>query len=198
MTGLASTIADQAARAAARTPRERPLLVTEKDEQRFWARVNRSEFGPAACWPWTGARGPVGYGKFCVSEGGTRRRHIRAHQFAFVTSGRSIRAGQVIRHFICGNGSCCNPAHLAPGTQAENRLDTIAMDRHIFGERSVRAKLTEAQVAEIRRRWSTGEQVRAMAADFSVSYGHIHRICTGKVWRHSVATPPSPTPRKEF
>lgn len=38
-----------------------------------------------------------------------------------------IPAGIEIRHYVCNNPICCNPAHLLPGTSADNKADAIAI-----------------------------------------------------------------------
>lgn len=47
-----------------------------------------------------------------------------------------------------------------------------------------RAKLTEAQVIEIRQRRAKGETLVALGKAFGVSHVMISDICTLKSWRH--------------
>lgn len=85
----------------------------------FWGQVDQSG-GPTACWLWLGGTDPKGYGHATV-EG----RRDRAHRFAFeFGSGQPIPKNLVVRH-ICDNPPCCNPAHLALGTHAENNEDAV-------------------------------------------------------------------------
>lgn len=48
------------------------------------------------------------------------------------------------------------------------------------GERNPNCKLTDLQVAEIRRRRHAGESRRGLAAAFGVSYGTVVSICNGR------------------
>jgi hypothetical protein len=52
------------------------------------------------------------------------------------------------------------------------------------GERNGRAKLTVAQVVEIRHRRASGERAMDLAAEFGVSRPLISYIAKGKVWAH--------------
>lgn len=92
-----------------------------------WAvRVDRSG-GANACWPWTGSTMTNGYGQTRVRKDG-RWRGAGAHQVAYYqATGRWGRQseGRLVRH-LCHNRLCCNPAHLAGGTPAENADDRMA------------------------------------------------------------------------
>lgn len=97
-----------------------------------WAgRVDRSA-GPNGCWLWTGGLMTNGYGQTRVKEDG-RWRGAGAHQVAYyLATGRWERkaAGRLVRH-LCHRRRCCNPAHLAGGTIAENAADRVARRRGI-------------------------------------------------------------------
>lgn len=89
-------------------------------------RVDRRA-GADECWPWTGSTMTNGYGQTRVKENG-RWRGAGAHQVAYYqATGRWERGaeGRLVRH-LCHNRLCCNPAHLAGGTPAENGEDRIA------------------------------------------------------------------------
>ncbi|HSS40885.1 MAG TPA: HNH endonuclease signature motif containing protein [Polyangia bacterium] len=113
------------------------------------ALVDRSG-GAAACWPWIGRRDKDGYGR--VSVGYTTR---GAHVLAFEAAGKTLAPGQVVRH-SCDNPPCCNPDHLLPGTKAQNNADCRARGRTARGSRNAQAKLTDAQVEDIRREAAGG------------------------------------------
>lgn len=55
-------------------------------------------------------------------------------------------------------------------------------------ERPRRAKLTDDDVREIRRRWAaraqTGEDQGSIAADYDVDNTQVSRIVNGITWRH--------------
>lgn len=93
--------------------------LTPADAARFWAKVHIC--GPDDCWPWLRAVDRDGYGWFTV---GTHRDHrpYRAHRIAFIISFGVIPDTVHVLH-DCDNPPCCNPAHLWPGSNAENIRD---------------------------------------------------------------------------
>ena len=85
----------------------------------------------------------------------------------------------------------CNPrnnrlTNLRWDTHRANVLDTIALGRAgnggLPGERNPSAKLTEEQVAEVRRLLVSGEPQRVIAAQYGVSRGAITKINRGRTW----------------
>lgn len=148
--------------------------------KRFWDKVDKSA-GRDACWPWTASRNKDGYGKFKIN-GAVQN----ASRIAWELHHKESLFRRVARH-TCDNPSCCNPAHLIAGTQAENLGDMARRGRARNGqkdrpERNPRARLTEKQVRQILRRIATGESNRAIAKDYPVSDSMISRIRTGRSW----------------
>lgn len=83
----------------------------------------------------------------------------------------------------CGNPSCVNPRHLRWATPAENNGDKYVHGTHHRGERSCNAKLTNAQAAEIRWRYSDGGvSQRELAHEYNVSRGVVRNIVEGKTY----------------
>ena len=80
-------------------------------EERFWSKVDRSEYGPGGCWPWIGHRLPAGYGTLGNEY---------SHRLAVKISGRVIPDRYSVDHVICQNPPCCNFAHLEPVPHWEN------------------------------------------------------------------------------
>lgn len=74
--------------------------------------------------------------------------------------------------------------NLRYATPAENQADKIQHGTHGFGERHPSAKLTEADVVEIRRRLSMRHRQKDIAADYGVTRGAIGSIAQGKSWAH--------------
>jgi len=137
---------------------------------RFWEKIDVR--GDEECWPWTGAKLTHGYGKIRARRRGGDWRMVSTHRAMFeLTHGNTLPPGKCVLHH-CDNPSCCNPAHLFAGTQADNVRD---MDRK--GRRNTSSKLTNEDVTEIRRMCSTGRHLQKdIAALFGVSRTHVTYI----------------------
>lgn len=175
--------------------------LTPTQIERFWAHVDRSA-GPAACWPWRGARTQSGH---CQTRiGAPAGKKVYAHRWAYVLSHGAIPEGLEVCH-NCPSGdnpACCNPAHLWAGTQAENIRDMHAKgraakstgDTHwtrthpeavLRGEEHGRAKLIEQDVREIRRRYAAGGVSQPqLAREYGVNHTMIGFVVRRKNWTH--------------
>lgn len=142
--------------------------------QAFWLRTVR--VGP--CLEWTGTRDKFGYGRV-----GVNGRDVRASRLAWVLSRGPIPDGMFVCH-TCDNKACVEPLHLFLGTSADNTRDHVAKGRsHLngrSGEGNSQARLTSAQVAEVRNLVASGLSTRQIASRYSVSHQQISRIATGK------------------
>lgn len=154
--------------------------------KRWAARVDVS-CGPDACWTWTGGLASDGYGQ--IRSAG---RKLLAHRLAWeffrgpIPKGEGYHGTCVLHR--CDVPACVNPDHMFLGTHAENMTDKTAKGRcftpQTRGERNGSAKLTEVQVAEIRRRRAAGEVQQRIADDFAISQTTVSGIVLGKLWRH--------------
>jgi O-acetyl-ADP-ribose deacetylase (regulator of RNase III) len=81
---------------------------------------------------------------------------------------------------------CVNPDHLRWGTRLENAADKVAHGTMARGERVGSAKLTAAQVEEIRERYAAGGIAQeALGREFGVVHATISRIVSGRSWEHA-------------
>lgn len=127
---------------------------------------------------------------------GRKSRSFRAHRFAWEITRGPIPDGLHVLH-RCDNPPCCNPDHLFLGTHIDNVADMVAKGRGAKGERSGArlhpervargerngtAKLTAAQVAEIRATPRKVGSQHALALRFGVSDATISMIVNGKAW----------------
>ena len=141
----------------------------------FWSRVDRSG-GDKSCWNWTASRKPAGYGHMSWNgrENGT-------HRISWELAHGAIPDGLFVLH-ACDNPRCVNPAHLFLGTHQDNVTDMMRKGRsvNLRGEQHGNCKLSDAQVAEIRRRYEAGDtSCRKLAAEFEVAPSNINKIVLG-------------------
>lgn len=148
---------------------------------RFWAKVRKA--GPNECWLWLGSKNKRGYGK--MTKGGSGRKLVYVtHVSWFLAHG--VWPEKFMLH-ECDNPSCVNPGHLFEGDALANNRDAARKGRNSHGERRPNAKLTEDQVAEIRRRYIPYHPVHggaAMAREFGVGSRTVNDIVRGRNWKH--------------
>jgi hypothetical protein len=150
--------------------------------QRFLERVRKTE----TCWIWMGGKSGDGYG-YIYDGGKGSGRHLRAHRVAFELFVGPIPEGKQVLHH-CDNPACVSPNHLFLGTELDNARDRNAKDRdrHPRGECVGTAKLTQAQVQEIRaqyRRYSHEFGSIELGRRYGVSHTTILDVAKGKFWR---------------
>lgn len=170
-------------------PGEGPKWLTYRGaslEEKFWANVDRN--GPTVrpelgqCWLWTGAFNDTkGYRYGVFHHDGKLR---KAHRVSFELH-NGTRVGALFVCHRCDNPPCVNPEHLFAGTQLDNMRDAVSKGRHRFnpakrGERHHLAKVSDAQVIEIRARFAAGEHVGEIAKSMPGTYSSIYLIAHGK------------------
>lgn len=149
-------------------------------EARFLAKV--APPNENGCTLWTAGLDKKGYGRIRING-----RAALAHRYA---------AGMLdfppelqTRHLCPGepNRSCVNPEHLGYGTNADNHRDMMEAGRHVAvrGSKQGRAKLTEEQVLEIRRKYEAGgATLHSLAAEFGVGKSAVSYIVRRETWKH--------------
>lgn len=161
-------------------------------EDRLWASVDRSG-GPESCWEWSGTTRPSGYGQITVRRHSGEQSTMRVHRLAYMICKGQIPAGMFVCH-SCDNRRCCNPAHLWLGTPKQNTSDmfTKGRDRHNppKGEACFSAKVTEAEVMEMRLMRQSGIPIKDIASKFGICRPNASRLTRGLTWK-SVPLPAS-------
>lgn len=167
-----------------------PHQFTPEHVAKFWSKVHKSA-DPDACWTWTDAPEPGGYGLLRIGK-----RKFRAHRVSWILAFGDIPEGLCVCH-SCDNPPCVRPDHLFLGTSGENTRDAASKgrmasgdrnasrlypERRPVGERSKQAKLTWDQVNAIRTRIAAGEAKRSLAREYGVSPVLIRLIWQGKAW----------------
>lgn len=145
-------------------------------ESRFWPYLRIADNG---CWEWMRGRDQDGYGNLRWGK------EQRTNRIAWLLVYGAIPKDKQVLH-RCDNPPCCNPLHLFLGTDADNKEDMWAKGRGCGprGELSAWAKLTEAQVQEIRRLHQAGVVQRRIAEQFGVGFKAISKIVLRQRWTH--------------
>lgn len=162
--------------ANARKPR-----VLSSLRERFDARCGAA--GDDDCWNWTGMIDAKGYA--IIWDG---KKTLRANRVSYALHVGEPPPDLLVCHH-CDNPSCVNPSHLFLGTAADNNADRDAKGRHGHGplpagEKHPAAKLTNADVRDIRAALASGGSWRRTAKRFGVSKKTIGDIKMGRRWAH--------------
>ena len=145
-------------------------------EVRFWRKVRK---GPG-CWEWTGHRNEKGYG--LIRVGGKDEGSLYAHRVSYELAKGPLGEGMCALH-TCDNPPCVRPDHLFAGTQRDNIDDMVAKGRSTRGERHPQAKLSLAEVEEVRRRYVAGGVYQDdLGAAFGISQSQVSEIVRGISW----------------
>ena len=118
--------------------------------------------------------GPLGYAFGWCKE---QRKKVLLHRLVFKEANGYFP--EVVRH-TCDNPRCINPAHLLPGTWADNNRDRAMRNRSAKGV-PTRRKLTREQAEEIRGR-IPNESCNSLAKEFGVSHRTITNIRDGRTF----------------
>lgn len=153
-------------------------------EERFHQYYEKDE--ETGCWFWQNEPDEWGYGT--IGIGGEKR---KAHRVSFDLLRDEPLPDFDPEHQVnhtCHNPSCVNPDHLYIGSAKENMDDALEVDA--WGENRARgskvgtSKITEDEVAEIKRRCNSGETQKAVSEDYDVSHSMVNKIMVGEFWSH--------------
>jgi hypothetical protein len=143
--------------------------------ERFWRHVKKGE----GCWEWQGSRWHHGYGRVVVA-GHQTMAHRRAFQLTFGDFDPKL---DVLHR--CDNKPCVRPDHLYLGNDLDNARDRVERgpDIRFPGEANGRAKLTAADVDELRHLRALGLSYPELCRRFGVSKTAARFAVSGKTWR---------------
>lgn len=125
------------------------------------------------CWLWSQGVNDFGYGRF-RHEDKTHRAHIVSYRIHV----GPVPDDAILRH-TCHTPACVQPAHLIPGTKADNSRDMIDAGRSLRGSRNSRARLTEADVRAIR---SSTDSALVLAARYGITRTTVYDIRSRRSW----------------
>lgn len=156
---------------AGRTPWVGPIVA------RFAAMV--PDRVPGLCWPWMGAVGREGYGRFRLNG-----RAQLAHRVSWALARGGVTAPGIFVCHRCDNRTCVNPDHLFLGTQDANMRDMVLKGRQVRGAAHPCVKLTLSLVADARQRVAAGESIGSLAREHGVSSSTMWHAVKGRNWKH--------------
>jgi hypothetical protein len=144
------------------------LVFSQKDRDRFWAKVERNCAG--GCWLWAASKLGSRYGQFVIQEAPGKQQHLYAHRVAWILARGPIPAGAYICH-SCDVPLCVNPDHLFVGDQFDNMQDASQK-----GRLSIPRKRTRTIKPQVIERYLAGEATqRQLAAEYGVSHVTVNR-----------------------
>lgn len=136
------------------------------------------------CIPAPGGRNWDGYG-YLRLRFGKRVESYNAHNYTLKQAVGDPPPDKPQAAHSCTSKDCVNPAHLSWKSHGDNQRDRKRDGTVSAGERQNKAKLTDPEVLEIRRLYSTGEYTKkALSEMYDVSPSTISRIVARKIWTH--------------
>lgn len=129
------------------------------------------------CWNWLGHKDKDGYGRATINS-----KDYRSHRVVYEETYGKIIGGLFVLH-TCNNPSCCNPNHLYLGTNQDNMNQMVREKRSSI--KITTPKLTEKNVIDIRKLYSTGNYTQYKLAEiFKIGQGNISEIVNKKHWAY--------------
>lgn len=186
----------------AKLRRDGPANKIRDPESVFWSFVEKQDLVTSPhvntpCWLFMGPTTKWGYGSF--SPGKRLGIGHHAHRYAYFLTHGPIPVGIDICHH-CDNPPCVRDDHLFPGTNNDNRQDSIRKGRSASGDRNGSRKhpeklprganhwisrLNESEVSEIRKLCEEGAIKQGdIAGSYGVSQSTVSNIWRRKIWKH--------------
>jgi hypothetical protein len=173
--------------------------VRERLETNFDVKVVSTSV-KSPCFIWLGAKFKNGYGLITVETPEGRKTRY-THREAYRLFVGTLIPGQDVMH-KCDVRNCIRPSHLRQGTHKENIADMHRKGRANSpkGESHGCAKLTWAQVKEIRADYKADVPIRTIMAKYGLSEEAVNVIVRNRKWRDASYDPgpqrkPQPLPQ---
>lgn len=152
--------------------------LTPEQITRFytWVRID-----PNGCWIWQGKAFIDGYGVTSIASRAPNLTHRMAYKIAY----HQDPLEQIVCH-SCDVRACCNPLHLFLGSRSDNAQDALRKGRFMSlkGADNPSAKLTIADVLQIRQLSVDGVAQTDIAKRFNINQPHVSRIVKRQAWKH--------------
>lgn len=115
-------------------------------------------------------------------KGGGKRRFV--HRLVLEAFVGPCPPGMQARHVWTNDPTENHLDNLAWGTPTDDAADQDRHGTRRRGSQTAVAKLTEAEVLEMRRAWVDGASLTSLARRFGINYGTVWDICHGLTWTH--------------
>lgn len=135
---------------------------------------------------WTASIDKCGYGR--VTAGPRQRKILNAHRVAWELVYGPIPARRHVLH-KCDNPRCVRPEHLFLGTHQDNMDDMVTKKRsrpkpNQRGSQNDSARVTEQEVALIRKLYAQGVFQVEIGARFGIAQTTVSKIVRRATWGH--------------
>jgi hypothetical protein len=164
-------------------------MINKNTVARFWSYVEVG--GTDDCWEWQASRNNHGYGQLSKAK---NKSPYKTHRLSWEIHNGEIPTGMSVCH-KCDNPPCVNPKHLFLGTHYENMQDAkhkgrMANNGSAPGEANPAAKLTPAEVSEIRTSYTEGEMPQSyLAKKYGICDDSIAKVIRNETYYDPEYTP---------
>ncbi|MEG4024837.1 MULTISPECIES: HNH endonuclease [unclassified Microcoleus] len=139
------------------------------------------------CINWQGSKLKNGYGRKWL-DGKT----VLVHRLVLESKIAGFLGSGYFACHTCDNPSCINPAHLVPGTAAENTAQMMGRVRKTPRRKSIPGigKLSIQQLREIQRQYLAGTMKSHLIKEYGVHYETITKILQANIPDNFTTVPP--------
>jgi hypothetical protein len=137
------------------------------------------------CIRWPYGHTSAGYGRIYIGTSREDNRNTTVHELACIRAHGPCPPGMQVAHNVGCPRDCFNPRHLRWDTVKGNLADRVADGTLRRGVSHPRAKLTERQVKQIRRRYAKGGiTMTQLAEQYGLEKSSVRNLIRRKTWKH--------------